>query len=193
MKPTLVLYATRHGLARRVAQRLAERLREDGESPRLLDAAEVDPDTIDLVQYRAAFLVSSVQIGKLQPEMVRFAKLHHHALSRLPVLLFTVSMTAAGLARADLPPDQRRKKLALAQRVIDGFARETGWTPQKVERVAGALSYLEYGFFLRMVMRFISKQAGDPTDTSRNHEFTDWAALDRAAQEFLSAAPAVAA
>jgi menaquinone-dependent protoporphyrinogen oxidase len=32
-------------------------------------------------------------------------------------------------------------------------------------------------------MRFIAKRAGATTDTSRDHEYTDWQALDRFADE----------
>ena len=34
-------------------------------------------------------------------------------------------------------------------------------------------------FFIKMVMKTISRMAGGPTDTSRDYEFTDWVALDR--------------
>jgi len=33
----------------------------------------------------------------------------------------------------------------------------------------------------------ISKRKGGPTDTSRDHEFTDWTAVDRFAHQFAAA------
>jgi menaquinone-dependent protoporphyrinogen oxidase len=36
----------------------------------------------------------------------------------------------------------------------------------------------------RLVMRYIAKRAGGPTDTSRDYDFTDWNALARFAGEF---------
>jgi menaquinone-dependent protoporphyrinogen IX oxidase len=35
-------------------------------------------------------------------------------------------------------------------------------------------------------MKRISKQAGGATDTSRDHEYTDWAALDRFLDQWKS-------
>jgi menaquinone-dependent protoporphyrinogen oxidase len=35
-------------------------------------------------------------------------------------------------------------------------------------------------------MRFIASQTGATTDTSRDHEYTDWQALDRFADELAA-------
>jgi menaquinone-dependent protoporphyrinogen oxidase len=40
--------------------------------------------------------------------------------------------------------------------------------------VAGRLAYTQYGLLKRFVMRRIALKAGGPTDTSRDHEMTDW-------------------
>jgi menaquinone-dependent protoporphyrinogen oxidase len=63
-------------------------------------------------------------------------------------------------------------------------AAETGWHPRRVELVAGALPYTRYNFLVRFVMRRISRKEGGDTDTSRDYEYTDWAAVDRFAAEF---------
>lgn len=54
------------------------------------------------------------------------------------------------------------------------------------EPVAGALLYREYNPFTRTLVRLISKSAGHSTDTSVDHEFTDWEALARFGQEIAS-------
>ena len=51
--------------------------------------------------------------------------------------------------------------------------------------MAGALPYTRYNFLVRFVMRRISKAEGGDTDTSRDYEYTDWAAVDRFAVEFV--------
>jgi menaquinone-dependent protoporphyrinogen oxidase len=53
-----------------------------------------------------------------------------------------------------------------------------------VHHAAGALKYLEYDFFKRALMRQIARKEGASVDTSRDHEFTDWEALDAFVQEF---------
>jgi len=49
--------------------------------------------------------------------------------------------------------------------------------------VAGALSYTKYNFLVRFVMKRIAKAQGASTDTSRDHELTDWEALDHIVDE----------
>jgi menaquinone-dependent protoporphyrinogen oxidase len=68
--------------------------------------------------------------------------------------------------------------------MISTFLRKTDWCPTRVHPVAGALLYRQYGAIVRLVMRFIAMQAGATTDVSRDHEYTDWQAVDRFAVEF---------
>jgi menaquinone-dependent protoporphyrinogen oxidase len=63
--------------------------------------------------------------------------------------------------------------------MIDVFVTETGWRPVRSLPVAGALAYSRYNVFIKFVMKRIARKAGAPTDTSRDYEFTDWAALAR--------------
>ena len=41
------------------------------------------------------------------------------------------------------------------------------------------LLYTQYNVLIRFVMKRIAKHAGGATDTSRDHEYTDWVALDQ--------------
>jgi menaquinone-dependent protoporphyrinogen oxidase len=56
--------------------------------------------------------------------------------------------------------------------------------------VAGALTYSKYNFFIKLIMKTMARRAGGPTDTSRDYEFTDWAALDRFVLERVGTARA---
>ncbi len=48
---------------------------------------------------------------------------------------------------------------------------------------AGALRYSEYGWMMKRVMKSIARREGNDTDTSRDHEYTDWPAVDRFAND----------
>ena len=50
---------------------------------------------------------------------------------------------------------------------------------------AGAIKYTQYGFITRWIMRRIAKKEGGDTDTSRDHEYTDWVQVTRFAEKFL--------
>jgi menaquinone-dependent protoporphyrinogen oxidase len=51
------------------------------------------------------------------------------------------------------------------------------------------MAYTQYGPVLRWIAKFVSKRRGGPTDTSQDHEFTDWKAVDRFAERLAKAMP----
>jgi menaquinone-dependent protoporphyrinogen oxidase len=185
MKPYLVLYATRHGQTQRIAEHVAAVLRAGG-----LDAdvrAASARGQLDLADYQAAIVAASVHLGKHEREVVTFVKDHRAELERMPTAFLSVSLSEAGAEDASSPPERRAKAAADANAMIDAFLQKTGWHPVRVKPVAGALRYTKYNFLVRFVMKRIAKQNGSSTDTSRDHEFTDWAALDRFLNEVARA------
>jgi len=52
--------------------------------------------------------------------------------------------------------------------------------------VAGALQYLEYDVFTRVLMRLKMRKGGNQKDPSQDHDYTDWGALERLAEEFAA-------
>ncbi len=76
------------------------------------------------------------------------------------------------------------------RRDLDGIIRRfvdlTGWRPNEVKEVAGALKYTQYGWLKRMAMRYIAGRAEGSTDTSRDHRYTDWEDLRRFVTVFIA-------
>lgn len=177
MKPFVILYATREGQTRRIAEHIEQVIRERGHSTRVHDAQGLR-EPLDLTGCEGAVVLASVHVGKHEPEMVELVKRHRDALERLSASFVSVSLTEAGAEDASLPADQRAKAAADVQAMIDRFLAETGWRPGGVKAVAGALPYSKYNFILRFVMKQIAKKSSSATDTSRDYEFTDWKAVD---------------
>jgi len=176
MANVLVAFATHDGQTRKVAVRIATVLRVRHHAVELLDLGRPPPETLDLSQFQAVLLGSPIRAqGYLRP-VVRFVQSHRTELERLPTLFFSV-----GLAVLSRTGDGR----AQTMRIVERLVAETGWHPQRVELVAGALPYTRYNFLVRFVMRRISRKEGGDTDTSRDYEYTDWAAVDRFAAEFV--------
>jgi len=98
-----------------------------------------------------------------------------------PIFVVVGVLPFVGLAVLSRTGDGR----AQTMRIVERLVAETGWHPQRVELVAGALPYTRYNFLVRFVMRRISRKEGGDTDTSRDYEYTDWAAVDRFAAEFV--------
>jgi menaquinone-dependent protoporphyrinogen oxidase len=175
MAAVLVVYATRDGQTRKIAERIANVLRVRRHVVELLDAARA-PRDVDLSRFQAVFIGSSVHAGGYLRPVVRFVQSHRAELERLPTLFFSV-----GLAILSILNDGR----AQTMRLVDRLIAETGWHPRRIELVAGALPYTRYNFLIRFVMRRIARKEGMDTNTSRDYEYTDWAAIDRFAVNFV--------
>ena len=73
-----------------------------------------------------------------------------------------------------------------ASRYLEQFLAACGWHPSRSIAVAGAVRYTRYNPILRWVMRRISGKTGRSTDTSRDHEYTDWAQVQAFAESIVS-------
>ena len=184
MKPVLIVFGTRHGTSRKIAGRLAARLVRRRVPVELVDAAHVPPG-LDVDAHAAVFVVASVHAGKHLSEVITFARTHRAALERLPSVLVSVSLSAAIAADALGLPERRAAAQAELLHMFAAFVADTGWSPRQLEPVAGALTYRAYPFFLRQLMRVVAWRAGAPTDTSRDHELTDWKGVDRIAEAMV--------
>jgi menaquinone-dependent protoporphyrinogen oxidase len=176
-------YASRDGQTRRIAKRIAQTLQQRGCVVNVLDVIASPAPSVDIARYDAAILASSIRVGKHARQMLRFVRDHREALARIPNVFLAVSLSAHGMVDPAAADDRRARARKAVDETFVRFIRATGWTPNVVRPVAGALLYRQYGFLIRTMMRFISAMVGASTDTSRDHEYTDWAAVERYANE----------
>ncbi len=189
MTRILILYGTTEGQTGKIAERLASTMRTLGCQVDVVDSRHVSKD-FSMSGYDAALIGASLHAGGFQGSVRSFIQTHLAELQRIPAAFFSVSLTEA------YPPGTHQAERAELQKRIASFLEETGWQPQQMVNFAGALAYSRYGFFKRQVMKSIARQAGTPTDTSRDYEYTDWVAVARFGVQFVSAlnaAPASAA
>jgi menaquinone-dependent protoporphyrinogen oxidase len=186
MKPIAVLYATREGHTRRIAERLVEALGSAGYAAELSNVAKWRKAPPDFRGCAAALLAASVHGGRHEREMVELVKRYRAELERLPTAFISVSLTEAGAEDEGKPPEHRAHAAAEVKEMIDRFIQETGWHPDRIKPVAGALPYTRYNPFIRLVMRSIVRRQGGDTDTSRDYEYTNWDELVAFARSFAA-------
>ena len=160
-------------------------VRARGQSADVIDAADL-PERFSLDIYAAAILAASVHAGHHEKEMVAFVRQNKEALQQMPTVFLSVSLSEAGVEDQQALPEQRAKAAADVEGMIAAFLEETGWHPSTIQAVAGALLYTKYNFLVRLVMRRIAKASGGWTDTSQDHEYTNWTMLDRLAEELVA-------
>lgn len=165
-----VFYATTEGHTRRIAETIAVVLREQGfesEAVRLsrngaMPAWPAWPHVV------TAVVGGSLHAGRHQSEVGAFVTRQLDELNRRPTAFFSVSLSAAS---AD------PSKAQVARDIAERFVRKLHWRPRRVVCIAGKLAYRQYGFLTRWMMRRIAAHEGGPTDTSRDHDLTDWGAV----------------
>jgi menaquinone-dependent protoporphyrinogen oxidase len=185
MIPIAVLYATREGHTRRVAEYIAATLRVRDWPAGVVDVRSVKEPFV-LGRYAAVVLAASVHRGQHEREMIAFVRRHLEELDRMPAAFLSVSLSERGVEDPAASPEARAKAELDVRAVLEAFFDKTGWRPKHVKPVAGALLYTRYGMLKRLVMKHIVRAEGGPTDTSRDYEFTDWEALDRFVDELVA-------
>jgi len=173
MAHLLVLYGTSEGQTRKIAKFIADTLRDRAHTVDLVAASEVE-DSLSADAYDGVIVGASVHSGQHQAAVSTFVTNHRSVLNRRPSAFFSVSL-------AVLDEDHHEE----AERYVSNFLDETGWAPDEMATVAGALRYTKYGVIKRFIMKQISKSSGRPTDTSRDFEFTDWDQVARFVDRFL--------
>jgi len=189
MKRVAVLYTTSEGQTQRIAEHMADRLRLSGVDVDLRNLKSDAPPR-KLSGYASVILAASVHVGHHQREMVNFVRARRDQLQQVPAYFVSVTLSQAGAQRSGDSPEKHKQFEADVDKMIADFSRETGWRPKYILPVAGAILYTQYNFIVRFVMRRIAAKAGAATDTSHDHAYTDWDAVDRftdrIAQEFAA-------
>jgi len=181
----LLVHASTHGHTSKIAHRIVEVMRDAG-----LVVAErrIDAAPSDLSHYDAIVVGGSLHNGSHQSELADWVRDHRHVIAVRPSAFFSVSLSAA--------EDSERTRAAVRE-CIDRFVEDTGWDPDVSAPLAGALQYTRYDLPTRLFMQALMFKGGHPTDTSRDHEMTDWDRVDefarRAAHHFARAGVAIAA
>ncbi len=165
-QPLLVLYASNYGQTRKVALRIADRLRE---APATVEVVEIGTAP-DPAGYSAVVVGGSIHAGNHQRALERWMRRNASTLADRPTAVFSVSLSAS-----DVDGDGK----ATATKALDELLTRTGVQAMRTEVVAGALAYRDYNPLIRWTMRRLARRKGLPDDTSHNVELTDWALVDR--------------
>jgi menaquinone-dependent protoporphyrinogen oxidase len=173
MKRIAVLYGTTEGQTAKIAQHIAELGRRRGHRIDVRHIAELEDD-FDPRRFDGVIVGASIHEGHHQRYVVRWVSRHAAALSSVPNSAFTVC-----LAIRSAYPKERDEALAYSRL----YAERAGWKPTVSAVFAGALRYTQYNWLVRMLVKQIARHEGGSTETAHDTEYTDWAEVDRFANE----------
>jgi menaquinone-dependent protoporphyrinogen oxidase len=173
-----VFFATTDGQTRRIAEAFAAHARMLGIDSHAIEVTSPQAKGFSWHRARGVVLAASVHAGAHQGEAEAFVRGHLAEFNDRPSMFLSVSLSIC----SKLPED-----VDAARRLAALFPAHLGWKVGRVVGVAGRLAYSKYGILKRFVMRRIAARSGGPTDTSRDHELTDWNELRGVAADMVRA------
>jgi menaquinone-dependent protoporphyrinogen oxidase len=178
-----IVYGSKFGQTGKVATRIADELALRHIVVDLVRGNAL-PRGFRVDRYDGVVIGASMIISGYQAYIRTFVRTHGPVLNRMPSAFVAVSGSAGSHNASERDE---------AVRIARTFCAECGWRPTVIESVAGAIAFTKYNFLVRMAMKRIARLEGVSTDTSRDHEYTDWAQVERFAERFAAlVAPAPA-
>ncbi|XBS69587.1 menaquinone-dependent protoporphyrinogen IX dehydrogenase [Acerihabitans sp. KWT182] len=166
----LILFSSRDGQTRKIAQFLAANL--EGAICEVFDLKQAAGLTLQ--RYDGVIIGAAIRYGHYAVELHDFIRRHLDWLNGLPSAFFSVNLTAR-------KPDKRTPDTNAYTRK---FLAATPWRPNRCAVFAGALRYPQYRWLDRIMIQLIMRITGGETDSSKEVEYTDWQQVTAFAHDF---------
>ncbi|MWP49622.1 MULTISPECIES: menaquinone-dependent protoporphyrinogen IX dehydrogenase [unclassified Gilliamella] len=173
-KKVLLLYTTHEKQTLKIMQRIKTQL----DDKCYCDVIELLADSkIELSNYDAVLLGSSIRYGFYSKLMKKFIDEHYQQLNNMKSGFFGVNVVARKPHKNTPETNLYTKK----------FLAKIAWKPTFTAVFAGALYYPQYNWFDRNMIRFIMWLGKGDTDVTKPViEYTDWAKVDEFAKQFYT-------
>lgn len=162
MEKLLLLHSSREGQTVKILDYIKKELGEfDCETQDIHQIGKVE-----LSNYDRVVIGASIRYGHLNKKLYQFIEQHLEQLEQSNAAFFCVNLTARKEAEGKDMPE--------GSVYIKTFLKKSPWQPKLIGVFAGALYYPRYGFFDRVMIRFIMTMTGGETDTTKEVEYTNW-------------------
>jgi len=166
MAKVLILYSTTDGHTVEICKRLTATIEQGGDSVELVNL--LDGPTLEGREFDKIVIGASIRYGKHQPAVYDFIKKNKDTLEAHPNALFSVNVVAR----------KPEKNTPETNPYLQKFLKKIDWQPQNLGVFAGKISYPDYGFVDKQMIRLIMWMTKGPTDPTTVNEFTDWDKVD---------------
>ena len=157
----LLIYSSTDGQTKKICDVIKENL--SNKNP--IQICTVDEAiNLDINNYDQIILGASIRYGNYKSNLFKFIKNNREILDTKKNAFFSVNVVAR----------KKEKSTPDTNPYIKKFLKKTKWRPKKIQVFAGKVDYPNYGFFNKLVIKFIMFITKGPTDTSQSYEFTNW-------------------
>ena len=166
MAKVLILYSTTDGHTVEICKRLTATIEQAGDSVELVNL--LDGPKLEGREFDKIVIGASIRYGKHQPAVYDFIKNNKDTLEAHPNALFSVNVVAR----------KPEKNTPETNPYLQKFLKQIDWQPENLGVFAGKISYPDYGFVDKQMIRLIMWMTKGPTDPTTVIEFTDWDKVD---------------
>ena len=165
---TLILYSTRDGQTKKIANYIAGIIHEN------VDVKSIT-DMYELANYDRIIIGASIRYGHFNKALYKTLEKHTALLNPKTTAFFGVNLTAR-------KPEKSTPETNI---YVRKFLQRITWKPTMSAVFAGALFYPRYNFFDRIMIQFIMRITGGETDPTKEIEYTDWQKVRSFSEAFL--------
>ena len=162
MARILILFSSTDGHTIKICDRLKQVIERNAHQ--VTTASVKDFHHADLAAFDKIVVGASIRYGKHSKLVFDFINSNLELLDSKSNAFFSVNIVAR-------KPEKNRPETNPYMRK---FLRQIAWRPKELAVFAGKLDYPKYGFFDRLMIRFIMLITKGPTDPATVVEFTDW-------------------
>lgn len=162
MDNILILYSTTDGHTLKICRRLQQVAEQQGHGVALVSID--DAEQVRLQDFDTIVIGASIRYGRHGKRVLDFVNRHAQLLDSKANAFFSVNIVARKPSKNQPDTNPYLRK----------FLKQIAWRPKALAVFAGKLDYPRYGFFDRLMIRFIMLLTKGPTDPATVVEFTDW-------------------
>jgi menaquinone-dependent protoporphyrinogen oxidase len=174
----LIVYGSRNGQTEKIASYMSDLFTARGATT-IVVSVDPEPNGVAMQDFDGVIVGSPVYYGRHLRSVAQFVRAHREALNAMTSAFYSVSGSAG--SRDDV-------EQTAARTGVNEFLNEVGWQPSHSAIFGGAMAYTKYNVLMRWLIKRIAQKKGGPTDTSRDHEVTDWQRVRQFVETFLALA-----
>ncbi len=173
MKKTAIIYSSTDGHTVEICKNIKNTIEQET-SVMLFSVEEAMNRDLDI--FNCVILGASIRYGSHKPNLYSFIDKNEALLSKKITAFFNVN----AVARKD------DKNSVETNPYMQKFLKKVRWQPDMLEVFSGKISYPDYNFFDKHMIRFIMWMGNGPTDQKKVFEFTDWDKVKTFSKNFLN-------
>ena len=167
----LIIFGTGEGHTRKIVEFCSTHLEGAGHKVEMRNSERRMPG-LEFSKFDAVILAGSVHQKRHQESLENFVVAHREQLKKAPSLMLSVSLSIA-FENGELE----------ANKYVRGFVEGTGFEPNSVVLVAGALRFDQYSYYMSHIVEHVVLEGRE--EIMEDREFTDWESLAHEMDSFM--------